>query len=83
MEKTVIGLVHSYGVGFFVEFFWFFSVVEIDIFLHSTFVFMLLRHTIKIAVQKSILYLNVRQLRFQLFLSKRAPTESLGAHIVL
>lgn len=65
--------------GFLLSSLRFFSVVEIDLFLHSTFLFMLLRHAIKIAIQKSILYLNVRQLRFQLFLSKRAPTENIPA----
>lgn len=58
----------------------FFPMVEIDLLLHSTFLFMLLRHAIKIAIQKSILYLNVRRLRFQLFLSKRVPTENIPAH---
>lgn len=68
--------------GFFVEvcFFLFQWWKYINLFLHSTFIFMLLRHTIKIAIQKSMLYLNVRQLRFQLFLSKRAPTENILAH---
>lgn len=67
-------------MGVFVEFFGFFTVVEIYLFLHSTFLFMLLRHAIKIAIKKSILYLNVRQLRFWLFLSKRVPTENIPAH---
>jgi len=41
---------------------------------------MLLNHTMKTAIQKSILYLNIRQLRFQLFLSKRAPAENILAY---
>lgn len=74
---TAVKIVPWGGFGFFQ--WWRY----INLFPHNTFVFTLLKHTIKIAIQKSILYLNVRRLRFQLFASKSAPTENVLAHSLL